>query len=175
MGRSTSKPSKRFWDKTLRMIKNGSDSPGQANATPSASLKHLPPQRLHLSRKNRSTGTPAKTFSSKATTSPTTPWRGSLMSGCRCTDHQAAPETSSGTCTTPSSGGRCSEIRGRFVEDRLRHVIADHVGNGCAEFQVVGPRWEPVAALGELFHGFVQIEPCDRPEAEGVAPPRRRR
>lgn len=60
------------------------------------------------------------------------------------------------------------EIRGGFVEDRLRNVIADHVRDNSVEFEVVDPRCEPLAALGELLHGLVQVEPCDRAEANGV-------
>ena len=33
---------------------------------------------------------------------------------------------------------------------------------------MVDPRCEPLAALGELLHCFVQVEPCDRAEADGV-------
>ena len=60
------------------------------------------------------------------------------------------------------------EVRGCLVEDRLRNVIADHVRDNSVEFQVVDPRCEPLAALGELCNSLVQVEPCDRAEADGV-------
>ena len=61
-----------------------------------------------------------------------------------------------------------SEVRGRLVEDRLRNVVADHVRDNSVEFEVVDPRCEPLAALGELCNSFVQVEPRDRAEADGV-------